>query len=127
MCQRQIIRKTVINRPAPAAAKHRGPGLTQTRLNHVYQIWKYCQGRLLWIVAFNLNLLDGIGGVIMSKTILKPMSREQFQRQFDTEIEYTDELANILQLDGVILNTPVYRAMEKLVIVKDNGKYYCHL
>jgi len=52
------------------------------------------------------------------------LTREQFQAQFQTRLEYNDYLANILQLDNVFQNTPVYRALEKLVIIKDDGGYY---
>lgn len=52
------------------------------------------------------------------------MTKQQFQNQFGTELIYDDYLAGILQFDQVAFNTPVYRALEKLVIIKDNGKYY---
>ena len=52
------------------------------------------------------------------------MTRNQFQNQFKTEVVYDDYLADVLVLDQIRFNTPVYRALEKLVIIKDDGKYY---
>ena len=55
---------------------------------------------------------------------MKQLTRQQFQDQFQTRLVYNDYLANILRLDSVVRNTPVYRALEKLVIIKDDGCYY---
>ena len=52
------------------------------------------------------------------------MTRQQFQNQFRTQVIYNDELADILELDQVIFNTPVYRALQLLIIIKDDGNYY---
>jgi hypothetical protein len=52
------------------------------------------------------------------------MTRNQFQNQFKQEVVADDYLLEIIQLDRVFLDTPVYRALEKLVIIKDDGKYY---
>lgn len=51
-------------------------------------------------------------------------TREQFQAQFKQEVIATDEFLDLLRLDQVIFNTPVYRALNKLVIIKDDGNYY---
>ena len=50
--------------------------------------------------------------------------REQFQAQFKQQVFVTDEFLNLLRLDQVMFNTPVYRALNKLVIIKDDGNYY---
>ena len=55
---------------------------------------------------------------------MKQLTREQFQDQFQTRVEYNDYLAGILHLYEVFQNTPVYTALEKLVIIKDDGHYY---
>lgn len=55
---------------------------------------------------------------------MKKLTREQFQAQFSTRIVADDYLLGIMQLDGVRFNTPIYRALEKLVIIKDDGGYY---
>ena len=52
------------------------------------------------------------------------LTRKQFQDQFKTQLVYDDNLASVLVLDQVVFDTPVYRALEKLVIIKDDGNYY---
>ena len=52
------------------------------------------------------------------------MTKQQFQNQFQTRLVYDDYLKNILQPDSIFQDTQIYRAMEKLVIVKDDGHYY---
>jgi hypothetical protein len=46
------------------------------------------------------------------------MTRNQFQNQFKREVVADDYLLGIIQLERVFLDTPVYRALEKLVIIK---------
>ena len=57
--------------------------------------------------------------------IIAKKTKEQFQAQFETEIDF-GVIAPYLQLDEIVCNTPVYRALEKLVVLKDDGKYYIH-
>ena len=50
-------------------------------------------------------------------------TKEQFQAQFPREIDY-ETVEPYLQFDEIVCETPVYRALNKLVIIKDNGRYY---
>ena len=52
-------------------------------------------------------------------------TKEQFQSQFETEVAL-ESVEPYLQFDGITCKTPVYRALEKLVVIKDDGKYYIH-
>ena len=49
------------------------------------------------------------------------MTKQQFQDQFKTEI-IPDK--NFLEPDQVLFDTQVFRALQLLVILKDNGRYY---
>ena len=56
---------------------------------------------------------------------VKKMTRTQFQSQFKRRVVFDeDTLTNVLCFDRIIFDTPVFRALERLVIVKDDGKYY---
>jgi len=55
------------------------------------------------------------------------MTKELFQNQFETQVIDVDTIINILRFDGIMFGIPVYRALEKLVIKKDDGKYYIHI
>jgi len=53
------------------------------------------------------------------------MTREQFQNQFKTQVTFDeDTFVNILKFEEIRFETPIFRALERLIIIKDDGKYY---
>ena len=48
---------------------------------------------------------------------------ERFRAQFDTEFVASTDLLDALVLESVVGPYPVYRALDRLVLL-DNGRYY---
>lgn len=55
---------------------------------------------------------------------MSELTQEQFQEQFKIKLEYSTYLINVIRYSYTFFNTRVYKFLGKLVIKKDDGKYY---
>ena len=55
---------------------------------------------------------------------MKELTKQQFREQFNTEVEISN-IKDILKLNEIFHGYKIYRALN-LLILEDNGKYYCH-
>lgn len=54
------------------------------------------------------------------------MNKEQFRAQFNTRVTLSDDLASAISSkpEAIIHNYPVFRCLEKLLLLDNDGQYY---
>jgi len=53
------------------------------------------------------------------------MTAEQFRSQFeDVQLVLTDEQIQLLALENTVLGYPIYRLLDRLILLDADGKYY---
>ena len=57
---------------------------------------------------------------------IKPLTKEEFRAQFNTEVTLSDKLHSILVEDSIYHGYVIYRCLDKLILVDTDGKYYAH-